>query len=173
MRHKLLYSCAFLIGLAGCATGPAPAPSVTPAPATGPAAQAVFEALLTLGADYQYGGRSPITGFDCSGLVAHVFGEAWALRLPHNARAQSMFGKPVGAMALEPGDLVFYNTLGEPYSHVGIYLGNGRFIHAPKAGQRVRIEKVSASYWRSRFNGARRLEPPKQLRELTNDKVSH
>lgn len=159
MGHKLLYSCAFLISLAGCAAIP---PQVPPsaAPSARGAPEPVFHALLALGVDYEYGGRSPVSGFDCSGLVAHVFQEAWGLRLPHNARAQSEFGKPVGAAELQPGDLVFYNTLNQPYSHVGIYVGEGRFVHAPKAGQQVRMESVSAAYWRSRFNGARRLEAP-------------
>jgi cell wall-associated NlpC family hydrolase len=160
MGHKLLYPCAFLLCLAGCASVAPPAPPA--ARATPAAAEAVFQALMTLGVDYRNGGRSPVTGFDCSGLVAHVYREAWGLRLPHNARAQSELGKPVAAEALQPGDLVFYNTLNQPFSHVGIYLGEGRFLHAPKAGQRVRMENIEAKYWRARFDGARRLEPPRQ-----------
>lgn len=120
----------------------------------------MFHALLTLGVDYQNGGRSAADGFDCSGLVAYVYREAWGLRLPHNARAQSELGNPVDPQHLEPGDLVFYNTLNEPFSHVGIYIGDRRFIHAPRTGQQVRLESLDVGYWRSRFNGARRLQPP-------------
>jgi cell wall-associated NlpC family hydrolase len=114
-------------------------------------------ALRALGTPYRYGGRSPETGFDCSGLIAHVFEQASGLLLPHNAQAQSRVGTPVRQRNLAPGDLVFYNTRNQPYSHVGMYIGNGRFIHAPKPGARVRIEHLDTPYWQARFNGARRL----------------
>jgi hypothetical protein len=93
-------------------------------------------------------------------LVAHVFLEAYNIRLPHNARAQSEFGVPVSVSQLEPGDLLFYNTLNRPFSHVGIYLGDDRFVHAPKSGSSVRVESLRTSYWSSRFDGARRINPP-------------
>ncbi|MGH8705174.1 MAG: C40 family peptidase [Burkholderiales bacterium] len=109
--------------------------------------------------DYRGGGRSPVAGFDCSGLVAHVFREAYGIFLPANTRAQSETGAPVSLSELEPGDLVFYDTLDRPYSHVGIYLGDGRFVHAPKSGSRVRIESLRGAYWMKRFNGARRITP--------------
>ena len=117
-------------------------------------------ALAAVGTRYRYGGRSPETGFDCSGLVAHVFQEAWGLLLPHNAQAQSRIGKSVRAAELAPGDLVFYNTRNRRYSHVGIYLGEGKFVHAPKTGTTVRVENLRSSYWTKRFNGARRIEIP-------------
>jgi cell wall-associated NlpC family hydrolase len=122
--------------------------------------QPKFYALLALGAHYRYGGHSPETGFDCSGLIAHVFKRAWGLALPRRTEEQAMLGKPVRKQDLEPGDLVFYNTRNRAYSHVGIYVGDGRFIHAPRRGQRVRAESVHSPYWRTRFNGARRLAPP-------------
>ena len=81
------------------------------------------------------------------------------LPLPRSSREQSRIGTLVGYGDLEPGDLVFYNTRNRPYSHVGIYLANGRFIHAPRPRQRVRVGSLQSSYWRARFNGARRLEP--------------
>jgi len=115
-------------------------------------------ALAAVGTRYRYGGRSPATGFDCSGLVAHVFEEAWGLLLPHSAQAQSRIGKPVRIGELAPGDLVFYNTRNQRYSHVGIYIGDGRFVHAPRPGARVRVESIKTRYWRARFNGARRLD---------------
>jgi cell wall-associated NlpC family hydrolase len=109
---------------------------------------------------YRYGGNSPDTGFDCSGLVTHVFEQAWGVAVPRGTEAQSTVGRPVKLRELAPGDLVFYDTRGRPYSHVGIYLGDGNFVHAPRPGQRVRIESVNNPYWRTRFNGARRIDPP-------------
>lgn len=118
----------------------------------------MFQVLTSLGIDYQNGGRSPKNGFDCSGLVAHVYQEAFGIRLPHNSLAQSKVGISVERRELAPGDLVFYNTLNRPYSHVGIYLGDGRFVHAPKSGAQVRVESMQTRYWAERFNGARRIE---------------
>jgi cell wall-associated NlpC family hydrolase len=120
----------------------------------------VVHALLALGVKYRYGGRTPETGFDCSGLVAYVFERAWGVLLPPGTQALSKAGVPVRPQDLQPGDLVFYDTRGWRYSHVGIYLGNGRFLHAPRPGASVRVEDVHTVYWRSRFNGARRLNPP-------------
>ena len=119
--------------------------------------EALLQALLSLGVDYRYGGNSPVTGFDCSGLVAHVYQQAWGIRLPHNTKAQSQAGTPVSLAELKAGDLVFYNTLKRPYSHVGIYLGDGKFIHAPKTGAQVRVESLQSSYWAQRYDGARRI----------------
>jgi cell wall-associated NlpC family hydrolase len=122
-------------------------------------AEALLQTLLALGVDYRYGGGSYGSGFDCSGLVAHVFREAYGIELPHNARAQSEFGVRVSLSELRAGDLVFYNTLNRPFSHVGIYLGDGRFVHAPKTGAQVRVEPIDGSYWMRRFDGARRIRP--------------
>jgi len=153
MRHKLLFLTAFLIGLAPAAALATPDPEQLDSPK--------FNALLALGTRYHFGGRSPETGFDCSGLVAHVFERAWGMLLPRSALDQAAVGKPVRKLnELEPGDLVFYNTRNSPFSHVGIYLGAGQFIHAPRPGQRVRVEHVDSPYWKARFNGARRLAPP-------------
>ncbi len=134
------------------------------APESAQRGEALLQALLALGIDYREGGTSPVHGFDCSGLVAHVYREAYGVRLPHNARAQSETGVPVSLAELEPGDLVFYDTLGRPYSHVGIYLGDGRFVHAPKTGSRVRVERMRAAYWAERFNGARRIESRAEMK---------
>lgn len=168
MRHNILYSIAFSASIAGCAGSPPKAPVATapealqrqePA-ARAQRAEALLQALLALGVDYRNGGRSPNQGFDCSGLVAHVFREAYGMNLPHNTRAQSELGIAVASSELEPGDLVFYNTLDRPFSHVGIYLGDSRFVHAPKTGARVRVESIRSAYWSNRFNGARRINPP-------------
>ena len=119
----------------------------------------LFHALLASGVDYRRGGKSQQSGFDCSGLVAHVFRQAYGLSLPHNSQSQSELGEPVGPAELQPGDLVFFNTQGKPNSHVGIYVGEGRFIHAPKEGAVVRTESIQARYWAARFDGARRIVP--------------
>lgn len=160
MLRNLLYLLIFM--LAGCAglAPRAPVP-VVPAPATARAehTEALLQALLALGLDYRSGGRSPATGFDCSGLVAHVYREAWGFRLPTDTRGQSKAGVPVSLAELQPGDLVFYDTQKRPYSHVGIYLGDGNFVHAPRTGAQVRIESMRSAYWSQRFNGARRVMP--------------
>jgi cell wall-associated NlpC family hydrolase len=119
-----------------------------------------FHAVLALGTHYRYGGRSPESGFDCSGLVAHVFQRAWGLLLPRGVDEQAALGDSVSLKELAPGDLVFYNTRNRAYSHVGIYVGDGRFVHAPRRGQRVRAEFLENPYWKARFNGARRLARP-------------
>ena len=166
-RNYLLHM-VFLLTISGCGSlGPTP-PAPVSAPEAAPSAaapraqrsEALLQALLALGLDYRYGGNSHVTGFDCSGLVAHVYLEAWNIRLPRNTGAQSKVGTPVSLAELQAGDLVFYDTLKRPYSHVGIYLGDGKFIHAPKTGAQVRVESIKSVYWSQRYNGARRIEPP-------------
>lgn len=117
------------------------------------------EALELLGIRYKRGGTSPETGFDCSGFVRYVFGESLGLSLPHSAAAISKDGERVEKKELQPGDLVFFNTMRRAFSHVGIYLGNNMFVHAPRPGGRVRIEDMGDSYWSRRYNGARRIQP--------------
>lgn len=113
--------------------------------------------LQYLGIRYRFGGNSAETGFDCSGLVRHVFMEALGLNLPRTAREMSQVGERVQPSELKPGDLVFFNTMRRTFSHVGIYVGNDQFLHSPSAGGKVRVESMSQDYWRKRFNGARRL----------------
>lgn len=162
---------------AGCA-GPggaarAPAPIVRAAPAAPPgAAQAaaepgaawraevVLRAMSLLGVNYRFGGSSPETGLDCSGLVRHVFREALGTVLPRRAEDISRAGRDIDPRQLKPGDLVFFNTLRRTFSHVGIYIGDNRFVHAPATGGQVRIEAMDQPYWLARFDGARRLEQP-------------
>jgi cell wall-associated NlpC family hydrolase len=121
------------------------------------AGEIAFAALALVGTPYAAGGSSPERGFDCSGLVAYVYSRALQLNLPRNTFELARTGKSVKTTALEPGDLVFYNTLGRSFSHVGIYLGESRFVHAPSSGGTVRVEDMRASYWSRRFNGARRM----------------
>lgn len=163
MSRNSLYLIGFLTALCGCTTTslvPPEEPFRAAGPVSAKRSEALLQTVLALGAEYRYGGDSPRTGYDCSGLVAHVFEQAWGIRLPRSAEAQSRAGTPVSPANLRPGDLVFYNTQHRPYSHVGIYIGDGRFVHAPKTGARVRIEQLRNRYWIRRFDGARRIRPP-------------
>jgi cell wall-associated NlpC family hydrolase len=119
--------------------------------------ETIDDALDLIGIRYRRGGSSPEKGFDCSGFVSHVFQEGLGLYLPHSAKAMSHTGEKVTKNELKPGDLVFFNTMRHTFSHVGIYLGDSLFVHAPRVGGRVRIEDMSARYWTKRFNGARRI----------------
>jgi len=116
-------------------------------------------ALDFIGVRYKRGGDSPETGFDCSGFVKYLYDETLGLVLPHNAKAISQQGEHVVRNELQPGDLVFFNTMRRAFSHVGIYLGDNLFVHAPRSGARVRIEDLSSRYWSRRYNGARRIQP--------------
>ena len=118
----------------------------------------LMSALSLTGIKYKYGGGSPETGFDCSGFVRYVFQQAASLTLPHSARALSQLGQIIPMEQLRPGDLVFFDTLKSAFSHVGIYLGGSRFIHAPSAGGSINVVNMNDAYWAKRFNGARRLE---------------
>ncbi len=118
----------------------------------------LVNALGLLGIHYRLGGNTPESGFDCSGMVRYVFQNALGLDLPRRAIEISRVGAKVGREELKPGDLVFYRTLRRAVSHVGIYLGDNRFIHAPSAGGRVRVDDMSESYWATRFVGARRVD---------------
>lgn len=126
---------------------------------TARASELAVRALGMLGIRYKYGGTDPESGVDCSGLVRYVFKDAWGADLPRTSEEMSRLGEKVDARELQPGDLVFYNTLRRSFSHVGIYLGENRFIHAPSGGGQVRIESMDGSYWKKRFNGARRVQP--------------
>jgi len=161
MRCKRLYLLVFAL-VQACATV-VPGPSVRPDDHAGAPhpqrAETLLRALSAVGVAYRNAGDSHADGFDCSGLVAHVYQEAWGVALPRNAKAQSEFGVAVTQAELQPGDLVFYNTLGAPFSHVGIYVGDGKFVHAPKQRAQVRIDRVDSGYWARRFDGARRILP--------------
>ena len=131
--------------------------NAAPSGITERATDLVVRALSLVGVHYRHGGNTPDTGFDCSGMVRYVFQNAFGLDLPRRAEELSRVGAQVGRSDLKPGDLVFYNTLRRTFSHVGIYLGDNRFIHAPASGGAVRVEDMGQSYWSNRFNGARRV----------------
>jgi len=124
---------------------------------SGLAQEVLISALSLTGTKYKFGGSSPETGFDCSGFVRYVFQQAASLTLPHGARAISQLGQAVPLEQLQPGDLVFFNTLKTAFSHVGIYIGDNRFIHEPAAGGGVHVVNMGDEYWSKRFNGARRI----------------
>lgn len=158
------------LALAMSLVGPVSADDMQPVPPTGPlaklqgltsrASELALQAMSMIGIRYQYGGNVPESGLDCSGLVRYVFKQVTGAELPRTSEEISRVGQNVEPNELQPGDLVFYNTLRRGFSHVGIYLGDNRFIHAPSAGGKVRIERMDISYWKSRFNGARRINQP-------------
>ncbi|MFN0300643.1 MAG: C40 family peptidase [Burkholderiales bacterium] len=117
----------------------------------------VLVSLSQVGLPYRWGGISPDSGFDCSGLVVYVFHQALRVIVPRTSYAQARAGRSIGSNAPRPGDLVFFNTMRQRYSHVGIYVGEGRFVHAPTANALVRLDALDAPYWRDRFDGARQL----------------
>lgn len=117
----------------------------------------VVRALTLIDTPYRYAGSTPASGFDCSGLVRYVFESVGSFQLPRRSEDMGKLGESIARSQLEPGDLVFFNTLARAYSHVAIYIGEGRFLHAPARGGRVRIEGLEDRYWRARFDGARRF----------------
>ena len=125
--------------------------------ATATAQDAIDQAMDLLGIRYRRGGSSPEAGFDCSGFVSHVFREGLGMVLPRSSKEMSKSGEAVSKDELRPGDLVFFNTMRRAFSHVGIYLGDNHFMHAPRTGAEVRVESMDSSYWVQRYNGARRI----------------
>lgn len=121
------------------------------------AQELVGYALDFMGVRYTFGGRSPETGFDCSGLVGYVFQEVTGRILPRETSGLSHVGRKISRSRLRPGDLVFFNTRHRRFSHVGIYIGDHRFVHAPRTGETVTIADMTKHYWKKRYNGARRI----------------
>lgn len=149
--------------LGGCAHQPATTPTARPpaasepatperAPVSGPRRYVLDEALNQLGSPYRYGGHHP-SGFDCSGLVYYSHRQA-GIELPRTAREQRSRSRPVAAHQLQAGDLVFFRLAGRKVDHVGIYAGNGRFVHAPSSGREVSLASLENPYWRQRMVGA-------------------
>jgi cell wall-associated NlpC family hydrolase len=113
--------------------------------------------MQMVGTMYRFGGAEPATGFDCSGLVQYVYRQVTGVTLPRTAKSLSAVGQKIPLVTLQPGDLVFFNTRRFAFSHVGIYIGNNQFIHAPRTGERVEVSMIDSRYWQRHFNGARRL----------------
>lgn len=124
---------------------------------TNRASDLVVTAMGFLGVPYRRGGNTAETGFDCSGFVRAMYEKTVGLVLPRRANEQAAATQAIDKKDLQPGDLVFFNTMRHAFSHVGIYVGEGKFIHSPKPGAQVRVEDMGKSYWQRRFDGARRV----------------
>jgi cell wall-associated NlpC family hydrolase len=147
-----------LLALAACSSGPSPHAGHAPPPDSVAANGVLMRALGLVGTPYRYGGNSPAGGFDCSGLVQFVFHDSAGVRLPRSTRELVAMDAPeVDRRELQPGDLVFFNPGGGKASHIGIYVGEGRFVHAPSTGGTVRLDQLDADYWRRTYAGARRV----------------
>lgn len=123
------------------------------------ASDLVGNAMGFLGVRYKRGGNSAETGFDCSGFVRAIYEQTVGLLLPRRADQQAATTTVIDKKELQPGDLVFFNTMRRAFSHVGIYVGDGKFIHSPRSGSEVRVEDMRQTYWQRRFDGARRVTP--------------
>ena len=135
----------------------------------GKASELVMQAMGLLGVPYRSGGTSEEKGFDCSGFVRYLYEKSVGLVLPRRAEEQAKVTEEISRSELKPGDLVFFNTLKRTFSHVGIYVGDGKFIHAPRPGKAVRVDDMREAYWQKRFNGARRV----QIDKLQNEPVKN
>lgn len=132
-----------------------------PALANAPSEDIPMYAVSLIGSPYRLGGKTPETGLDCSGFVGHVFSHIAGIVLPHRSRDISAVAQPLEPGDLLPGDLVFFNTLNRAFSHVGIYLGENRFVHASSSRtNKVMVSNLNDRYWRTRFDGARRVAVP-------------
>ena len=124
---------------------------------TNAAQDVILQGLKLVGVRYRFGGNNEDSGLDCSGFVRLVFKDSIGASLPRTAREMSEVGQQIDSSQLKPGDLVFFNTMRRTFSHVGIYLGDNHFLHAPRTGAEVRVENMENSYWMQRYNGARRI----------------
>ena len=122
------------------------------------ASELVVNAMSFLGVRYKYGGNDVDEGVDCSGFVRAIYEQTLGMVLPRRAAEQAEATQTISREELKPGDLVFFNTMRSAFSHVGIYIGDNKFIHAPRSGAQVRVEDMRQSYWVKRFNGARRVD---------------
>ena len=147
-----------ILSLAACASGPSGRAGDARAPDSVAANGVLIRAIGLVGTPYRYGGNSPEGGFDCSGLVQFVFRDTAGLRLPRSTRDLVAMDAPeIDRRRLQPGDLVFFNPGGGTASHIGIYVGEGRFVHAPSSGGTVRLDQLDSEYWRRNWAGARRV----------------
>jgi cell wall-associated NlpC family hydrolase len=118
----------------------------------------INNAMQLIGVRYRWGGNTPQSGLDCSGFVRYVFNDTFGFLLPRKSAQMSKVGLEIGKEELRPGDLVFFNTMRHAFSHVGIYVGDNKFIHAPSKGKAIRVDDMTKVYWVKRYNGARRVD---------------
>jgi cell wall-associated NlpC family hydrolase len=172
MSLKLLIIPCLLAALVGCASAPDQSAdalsalnaggvllvdSKTASPVSPTNNEVIFRAFSLIGTPYRWGGSSPDTGFDCSGLINYVYREAAGVSLPRTTAGLTALKDKAAAEDLIPGDLVLFAMSGRRVDHAGIYVGEGRFLHAPSSGGKVRIDELQASYWQRSFQGARRV----------------
>ena len=129
--------------------------TITPLPASEKGNEVALYALGLIDTGYRFGGKNPEAGLDCSGMVSYIYNRAAGLRIAGSAADLARKGRPINRSDLRPGDLVFFNTRNAPFSHVGLYIGDERFIHAPSTNGRVRIDQLNARYYALRFEAAR------------------
>ncbi len=152
---------ALLAGMSACSVAPpSPDENVPPSAAQRPVqpepgSEVTIFALGLLDTGYRFGGKNPDAGLDCSGMVSYIYQHAAGMRLRGSAADIARQGRSIERSKLRPGDLVFFNTRNAPFSHVGVYIGNQRFVHAPSSNGRVRIDSLSARYYAQRFEAAR------------------
>lgn len=117
----------------------------------------LLQAMSLIGVAYRFGGSNPESGLDCSGFIQYVFKKSLRVNLPRTSASMAQVGREIDRDELKAGDLVFFNTRGFRYSHVGLYLGNNKFIHSPRTGKSIEVVNMTQSYWATRYNGARRV----------------
>ncbi|HEY4298413.1 MAG TPA: C40 family peptidase [Paraburkholderia sp.] len=138
----------------------------------GKAGDVVVGALNMIGVRYRWGGNTPDSGLDCSGFVRYVFQDTLGLALPRRAEEMSRVGEKVRMSDLKPGDLVFFNTMRRSFSHVGIYIGDNKFVHSPSTGSTIRVDDLDDGYWEKRYTGARRIETSFPEQQALKQRVS-
>ena len=160
MRLQTIIVGALGLLVAACSSLPPDPAATAPRPAAGAAASdkghnVVLYALSLIDTDYRFGGKHPSAGLDCSGMVSYIYRRAAGLNVAGSAADIARRGRPIARTHLRPGDLVFFNTRNAPFSHVGIYIGDDRFVHAPSGSGRVRIDQLDTRYYAQRFETAR------------------
>jgi cell wall-associated NlpC family hydrolase len=161
MRVPALLVAVVLAAVVAACGSPAPRSPVAsgtitqPLPPSEKGNEIAFYALGLIDTGYRFGGKNPEAGLDCSGMVSYIYGQAAGVNVRGSAADIARNGRPVAREALRPGDLVFFNTRNAPFSHVGIYIGDTRFVHAPSTNGRVRIDRVSDRYYAQRYETAR------------------
>ena len=158
MRIRFLIPCLAAWFLAACGSVqhlPSERPWEERAEASEKGQEVVFLALSLIDTGYRFGGKNPEAGLDCGGMVTYIYDKALGLKVKGSAADIARLGRPVDRSRLRAGDLVFFNTRNAPFSHVGVYIGNGRFVHAPSSNGRVRIDRLGSSYFARHFEEAR------------------